>query len=666
MKLFDNNFMVDICYEGKNPYVKKAIDNLIYDFERVNKNKLKPKFLECFVNGNILIHTEDESKKIGMGEGFSIKTQGDSIIIRGAGYLGTIYGIYTFSEKVLGISPCYLFDDKEIKEKDSLEIDELNIFDYPKTFKFRGMFINDEDLLTEWKLSGKKRHIDYPFYGTVTDISVIDKIAETAMRLKMNLIIPASFVDIDNPNEKEIIDCVTSHGIFVSQHHIEPCGVSHFGFANYTKKMGLTGEASYFSNKETMTKVWKDYIDKWSEYDNVIWQLGHRGKADVPIWDTDKSISDDVKERGRIISEVYSVQKDMIMYATGGKAKYFTSTLWMEGAELLRHGALEFPDDTIIVLSDIGVNQMFGKDYDSFVRSDDTKRGIYYHSQYWSAGPHLIPGVGLDKMYYNMSKAVSNNDTEYIILNSSNIREFTFEIKAYSQMIWDFGSFSKDKYLSDYSVYVTEKEDEKISSLVKEYYQSFAVLDNEYFHFRTSDKFDYNYDEKPDGINNFQINDGTAWYYGMVFMDCMPDEFRSKCGEVKMIDGIYDAIKRNGDKFKDYIDKAKEIASSYDEMTKRHLIIKWINPANIIRGLYKIYECAYEAGKLASEGKTMEALARMKEVDEYVDEMIEFRKCAEYGEFENWYRGDKKLDVLRYKKVIGLYQNHIKRIGNVE
>ena len=47
------------------------------------------------------------------------------------------------------------------------------------------MFINDEDLLTDWVESGKKRNMDYPFYKTVADMSVIDKVAETAMRLKI-------------------------------------------------------------------------------------------------------------------------------------------------------------------------------------------------------------------------------------------------------------------------------------------------------------------------------------------------------------------------------------------------------------------------------------------------------------------------------------------------
>ena len=44
-------------------------------------------------------------------ESFSIVCDGKKIVISAPTYLGTIWGIYTFSEKVLGISPCYLWDD---------------------------------------------------------------------------------------------------------------------------------------------------------------------------------------------------------------------------------------------------------------------------------------------------------------------------------------------------------------------------------------------------------------------------------------------------------------------------------------------------------------------------------------------------------------------------
>lgn len=44
-------------------------------------------------------------------ESYSITTEDGKAIIRADGYLGTMWGIYTFSEKFLGVDPCYLFND---------------------------------------------------------------------------------------------------------------------------------------------------------------------------------------------------------------------------------------------------------------------------------------------------------------------------------------------------------------------------------------------------------------------------------------------------------------------------------------------------------------------------------------------------------------------------
>ncbi len=50
-------------------------------------------------------------------EGFTIKTEGNRIRIAGDGYLGTMWGIYTFCEQYLGIDPCYLFNDVPPKKR---------------------------------------------------------------------------------------------------------------------------------------------------------------------------------------------------------------------------------------------------------------------------------------------------------------------------------------------------------------------------------------------------------------------------------------------------------------------------------------------------------------------------------------------------------------------
>ena len=49
-------------------------------------------------------------------------------------------------------------------------------------------------------------------------------VLETAVRLGINLIIPASFVDIHNPPEENLIRMAVERGLYVSQHHVEPLG----------------------------------------------------------------------------------------------------------------------------------------------------------------------------------------------------------------------------------------------------------------------------------------------------------------------------------------------------------------------------------------------------------------------------------------------------------
>jgi len=132
-------------------------------------------------------------------ESFVIRSEGSKIIISADGYLGTLWGIYTFCERFLGIDPCYLFNDFEIKKVEALEIADIYIDDKPKSFGFRGVFINDEDFLTDWKDGGGPRHMDYPYYNNTVAPSVMDMVVETVLRNKMNLVIPATFLDIDNP-----------------------------------------------------------------------------------------------------------------------------------------------------------------------------------------------------------------------------------------------------------------------------------------------------------------------------------------------------------------------------------------------------------------------------------------------------------------------------------
>ncbi|MBQ6596975.1 MAG: glycosyl hydrolase 115 family protein, partial [Lentisphaeria bacterium] len=142
--------------------------------------------------------------------------------------------------------------------------------------RYRGIFINDEDLLTAWE-TGEKREIDYPFYHTVISRAVAERIAETVIRMGYNLAIPASFLDIRNPAEEMLAEVFAGRGLILSMHHVEPLGVSAFGFENYWKKLGQKRDYSYFRDPEALLEVWTDSINRWKKYPEVIWQLGLRG-----------------------------------------------------------------------------------------------------------------------------------------------------------------------------------------------------------------------------------------------------------------------------------------------------------------------------------------------------------------------------------------------------
>ena len=92
-----------------------------------NINNIKPNITSEETKNCILIEENSIADANAIDdESYSIKCNGEKITISATSYLGTIWGIYTISEKILGIDPCYLFNDLETKKIDSLEIPEFN------------------------------------------------------------------------------------------------------------------------------------------------------------------------------------------------------------------------------------------------------------------------------------------------------------------------------------------------------------------------------------------------------------------------------------------------------------------------------------------------------------------------------------------------------------
>ena len=644
MKIFDSKSAIKIILKNKDRFVSLAAEDLLRDISLVSASGIFPEICESGEGIVIEENTRPDLDPIS-DEGFSIKCDGNNLVISAPTYLGSMWGIYTLSERLLGISPCYLFDGIMPQKREELYVDPFEIEESPRGFGFRGIFINDEDLLTGWRISGGRRDINYPWYNDTVDTSVMDRVVETALRLKINLIIPASFLDIDNPPEKALADCVARRGIYLSQHHIEPVGVSTFTFEKYLAKFNKQGEFSYIKDPLIMEEVWRYYAEKWSEYDNLIWQIGLRGKIDRPVWEEEDPGEDELRRYAEFISGALTKQKEIIREVTGGKAKHFTSTLWMEGARLAKAGFLAIPEGTIAVFADNGPNQMYANDFYEVEREGNRNYGIYYHLQYFGLGPHLSPMTGLDKLCYNLKLAYDKGDRAYIILNASNIREFTFELGAYSQMIWSCEDFSKEKYLDEYAERFGERKEE-VKSAIKAYYDAIAVLDTALLANHHGNYFDFRYEDVA-GVKNLAVKDGMAVNVCRHLVDCMDKDRYST-----LWDEYYSAVSEKTSEFASVFRELERLNQGFAEKGKSNALTLWAVYANNILGLYTCLMSLYEAKRARDGGDMSKCIALMQNSAETVRKMIEYRKIAEYGDFESWYRGDTKLDIPRLLREI--------------
>lgn len=459
-----------ICVASSEPaYVQLAVQDLVNDVEKITGQRLKvvstftgsetDLVLVGTINNTDLLNAAAQYNMqlpqdlLGKWEAYQASThsikqrQFTALLITGSNARGTMFGVYHFIQHYVGVDPLHFWKDREPTKKKTLQWNAVDIRANVPTFTFRGWFINDEDLLTEWMESGGVRKIDYPFYGQVVNAKAIEHVMEAAARLRMNLVIPASFIDIDNPAEARIVDEAARRGLFVSMHHVEPMGVSAFTFFNYWEKRGKKPRFSFYSSRSELIQVWKEYAAKWARYPNVIWQIGLRGIADRPMWMADPATPQSDAERGALITEAMRLQLNIIREATRDSTPVVTTTLWGEGSAFFRQGHLQIPEGVMAIFSDNSPGWRWQNDFWETPREAGRRYGIYYHHQLWSSGPHLVQAVPPAKTHALLKQAVEKGSAAYAILNVSNIREFVLGLQASSELLSSISTFEPEAFL---------------------------------------------------------------------------------------------------------------------------------------------------------------------------------------------------------------------------
>jgi len=563
----------------------------------------------------------------GKWEAYRVQNVGSRLLVAGSDERGTMFGLYAFIEQYMGVDPMYYWSSRTPERRATLAWDEIKLAADEPTFRFRGWFINDEDLLTEFRLDGGERRLDYPYYHRVISPSVSARIFEAMLRLQYNVVIPSSFVDVRNPAEARLIEDATRRGLFVTMHHVEPLGVSAFGFDNFWRDRGQSVPFAITQQRDKFLEIWREYAGRWAKFaPQVIWQLGLRGIADRPVWLADPGVPKSDEGRGKLISDAIAAQWEIIRNVDPRPDPLATTTLWMEGASLHAAGHLRFPPGVAVIFSDNSPGWELQSDFHTVVREPNRQYGIYYHHQLWGSGPHLVQGVSPQKTHEIFKLAVQRGSTHYAMLNVSNVREFVLGIDASSRMLRDFPAFDPDRFLTQWCEARFGDQAKAVESAYREHFASFVA---------------------DPATGKRALLDGECVHTGVRLAKSLAARLEKGGKPDGKTAGLLKGLKAQRLRVEEAGADADRIAASLEGSSRVLFESNFLAQHRIMLGLLRWVEHVAEASIALDEDNRAAVSRHVRALQEALAMIDAGKALASRGEFQDWYRGDRKMNLAQ-------------------
>lgn len=179
-----------------------------------------------------------------------------TVRLSGADMRGTMYALYQFSQEFLGVDPMYYWTGNEPVRRDKVVVPaHFHKRDAP-VFGYRGFFINDEDLLTGWA-PGEAED------GTGIRLDTWNRIYETLLRLKANMIVPGTWTFPDEPQ----YTLASERGLIVGQHHAMPLGLN---VARWPRDVPY----NFTTHPEILERAWRNAVTKVPASRETLWSVG--------------------------------------------------------------------------------------------------------------------------------------------------------------------------------------------------------------------------------------------------------------------------------------------------------------------------------------------------------------------------------------------------------
>jgi hypothetical protein len=587
--------------------------------------------------------TTPESFSISVARPTSDRTlPGTVVVLAGADIRGTIYAIYQFSEQYLGIDPLYYWTDHDPVRRTSVAFPTSlqQTFAAP-VFKYRGFFINDEDMLTGWAPGEKKD-------GTGISLEVWNHIFDTILRLKGNMVMPGTWIFPDEPQVK----LAAARGLIVSQHHAIPLGLN---VARWPKDVPY----NYTSHPEILERAWRNAVNAYLPNQEVLWTVGLRGLSDVTYASMDPSVQNDNKALGQLISKAIADQMQIVR-STHPDAKFVTN-LWQEGARLVQQGDLKIPGEVMTVWADDGYGYLQDKGEIS------AGQGAYYHVAMMNGRANqLTEMVPVERIVSELGRYVKAGATQYVLLNTSDIRPVPMTIKAVMDFAWRGlppGVGGSDRFYRNWSAeQFGEKAADSIAHVYQDYFAAPAHFgdplreygDQLYHTEARRMLLTYMIDAPLYSLPSQSPKWQTPRIFGFGTNQASGKQWLQET-VAREIQQCGDAQSRWDRVWQEAVDAEPLVAADRRQFYDAEMLTM----IAINRQSNRILLLLAKAIRDAASGDTPEARQETQEALQAFDEIQRMEAQAEYGKWKDWYRGDWLTGIYRTRQLVQVFSNFL-------
>jgi hypothetical protein len=570
------------------------------------------------------------------------------VCLTGADVRGTIYAIYEFSQKILGVDPMYLWTDKEPEKHSSilLPVDFAHVYPSP-IFRYRGFFINDEDLLTGWAPPAK---------GEQTGISLHawDQVFETILRLKGNMIVPGSWIFPDDAQ----VHAATERGLIVNQHHATPLDVN---VARWPKDVPY----NFSTHPEILERAWTNAVAAYRPDDDILWSLGLRGLSDQSYANLDPSVRNNDPLLGQRISEAIAEQMKIVR-ARFPNARFITN-LWQEGDRLMREGYLQIPPEVTLVWADSGYGDM----------GDGGRvaagQGAYIHVAMMNYHTNqLSEMVSVEKLQTELGRYIHAGATGFLLVNTSDIRPVAMTARGVMEIAW--GGVPKEISDGDglyYRRWASEEYGAKSANATEEVYkQYFAAVELQkpipvpgapQFVLRLVGDQHYHTDAR------YFILDRLSGHQTDILPSQSPKWSQPRVenpGDVLALRALRNLDIENcaaaQPRWDAVWNKAVAVESLVDPARRNYYKAEVLTMITINRESNRML---LDVARAVGDDDAGQAEKARREIDDALAALDTIQKsmsAAEHGKWKNWYRGDWLTGVHRTRELVQAYANHLK------